>query len=196
MRDQDDLDLLLDSALSTYADGGRNSGLEQRILTRVASVRASAEFKSPNRRPWLPWPIALPIAASLLFGLMVLKTPRQQSGSLGHSQSPKHEPFHSAREERPVPDLSKSIRPATRTVSRTGRMQTHSVEGPDQRPKLAIFPTPRSLTPQEKGLVTVATRTPPSQRKSLLDATKAGDAPLDIAAIRIDPLEMPDQGKN
>jgi hypothetical protein len=68
MPEKDELDLLLDSALATYADPGPDSGLEQRVLAGLEAARKSGE--SPRAfagtRRWLPWAIALPLAASLL----------------------------------------------------------------------------------------------------------------------------------
>ena len=39
MREKDDLDLLIDSALATYADPGPDSGLEDRLLVGLSAVR-------------------------------------------------------------------------------------------------------------------------------------------------------------
>src|SRR6185312_1147206 len=67
---RDQLDRVLDSALATYADPGPDSGLEQRILGRIANEATPA----PRRR-WLAWSIALPVAAGLLI-FAVLAGPR------------------------------------------------------------------------------------------------------------------------
>ena len=48
MGNSDELDILLDSALTTYADPGPDSGLDQRILTRISTEAAPAP-----RRPRL-----------------------------------------------------------------------------------------------------------------------------------------------
>jgi hypothetical protein len=66
MHNREELDRLLDSALGTYGDPGPGSGLEGRILRRMAADGA----EKPRRR-WLWWAIALPAAACLLL-LMVL----------------------------------------------------------------------------------------------------------------------------
>ena len=84
MPDKDDLDLLLDSALSTYADPGPDAGLganfEQRVLARIAAAQTSPERKQAPRRTWLPWAIALPLAAGLV--LLLLLAPK-----INHSPS-------------------------------------------------------------------------------------------------------------
>ncbi len=69
MPENDELDLLLDSALATYADPGPNSGLEQRVLAGLEAARRSGEHHPrafAGTRRWLPWAIAVPVAASLL----------------------------------------------------------------------------------------------------------------------------------
>ena len=60
MKDRDDLDILLDAALATYADPGLLPGLTSRIV-------ASAHGIDSRRRPvrWLPWAV-LALAALVL----------------------------------------------------------------------------------------------------------------------------------
>ncbi|HEX8812227.1 MAG TPA: hypothetical protein VF742_09575, partial [Terracidiphilus sp.] len=58
---QDHLDLLIDSALSTYAEP--RAGLEARVLKHLAA--------QPARRRWLPFAIALPIAAACAILLVI-----------------------------------------------------------------------------------------------------------------------------
>jgi len=68
MPEQDELDRLLDSALATYADRGPDAGLEERVLSALASERQSGDIRraAPWLRRWLPWVIAVPLAASLM----------------------------------------------------------------------------------------------------------------------------------
>jgi hypothetical protein len=61
-------------------------------------------------------------------------------------------------------------------------------------PKLDIFPTPQPLTPAERALIQFAERTPVAERKALIEAQQQPDRPLNIAAIRIQPIEMPELG--
>jgi hypothetical protein len=92
MRDNhDELDRLLDSALARYADPGPDSGLENRILNRIA-----AEAVPVRRRRRLAWAIAAPVAAGLLL-LAVLAGTRQfraplsispQTSNAGKSAAP------------------------------------------------------------------------------------------------------------
>ena len=66
MREKDPLDLLIDSALSTYADPGPDSGLEDRVLTAVAVRNETSRVRARWSPRWLPWAIAVPIAAVLI----------------------------------------------------------------------------------------------------------------------------------
>lgn len=73
MRDKDKLDVLLDSALATYADPA--SRIEQRVLASLQAARGAAERRSWLARTgsWLPWAIAVPAAATLLFWIAISK---------------------------------------------------------------------------------------------------------------------------
>jgi hypothetical protein len=185
MPDQDDLDRLLRSALSTYGDP--DSGLAQRVLARI-----SAEVAPAPRRRWLPWAIALPAAACLLL-FVVLSGPKPThppSGSARQTFQTQDLPRITAHTE-PVPALSSKAhllkpRPHLTTAgTRTAPL-----------PKLDVFPTPRPLTPEERALAVFAAQAPESERQSLIEAQKQIDAPLSIAAIQIPPLEPPQKGTN
>jgi hypothetical protein len=77
MRDKDDLDLLLDSALATYADPGTEGGLERRVLAALSAARDSDGRKGSAEKPrgrWLPWAVALPVAACLILVWVLAST--------------------------------------------------------------------------------------------------------------------------
>lgn len=73
MPDKDEFDVLLDSALATYADRGTDGGLERRVLAAVAAEHALGQERRAagwwGRR--LAWAIAVPVAASLLVWMSV-----------------------------------------------------------------------------------------------------------------------------
>ena len=60
----------------------------------------------------------------------------------------------------------------------------------------SMYSLPRPLSPEERALYAFATQVPEEQRQAVLAAQKNDDAPLNIAAIHIQPLEMSDPGKN
>lgn len=191
MRDKDDLDLLFDSALSTYADPGLDTGLEQRILARITAESAPA----PRPR-WMLWAIALPVAACLFIFLTLLRTPRPQSGR----------PVQPLATEPPQVVAARVIPPAVQHYAASRGHKPHAspqspalvapVANPGLLSKRDIFPSPRPLSPQERALVEFATQVPEPQRRAVVEAQMQDDAPLRIADLHIPPLEPPDEGKN
>lgn len=195
-----DLDHLLDSALSTYADPGPHSGLEDRILARIASANKAPQ-RSRNRL--LFWTLSLAAAACLLFafvlsGAKTKSLPAGHVSSLQTSSLPPQPPRITARAYEPqqstasktVPSLGKQggIR-AIRAVQRPATLRR-------PLPKLEIFPAPQPLSPEERILARFATQAAPDERALLLDAQRPPDAPLHIATINIPPLEPLVQGEN
>ena len=76
MHEEDQLDRMLESSLSSYgdpgADAGTESGLAERILARVSSEQSS-DYSAPRRHSrFLLW-AALPVAACLLLTFLLLK---------------------------------------------------------------------------------------------------------------------------
>jgi hypothetical protein len=191
--ERDPLDLLLDSALATYADpdlaGGGDSGLEDRVLAALASARNSSDIPVTNsRRRWLPWAIAIPIAACLLS--LWLATSRGN-----HAPSTPLQQVHRSQPTPALPTSSVSIAsqstphrtiPHNRSALPPSAALTASAE---PLPRLDVFPTPQPLTPQERALVAVAVQTPLPLRAALAQAQIQDDPPIRIAAIHIPPLE-------
>ncbi len=190
-----DLDLLLNSALSTYADKGSDSGLEQRILARVAHAQATAEFRAAGRRHWLPRILALPVAACLLLFFTMPRTARQTTETSKHSQSQTQQVISSL-DQQSAPVLPKSIHRTAKSAARPEHEKASSATIAPPLPKLEVFPTPQPLTPQEQALLRYTTQIPEPQRAALLETPKPVDAQLNIAAIRIPPLEITEDAKN
>ena len=194
MRENGDLDRLLDSVLSTYGDPGPGSGLDQRVL---ASIRTRIAAEPAPRRRWLPWAVGLPAAACLLlFFLAGPKTAHSPAIPAKVVTQPQEFPITTAHTG-PLPALRPQLVPRTRQVpfsrqSRPGGHATRSVA----LPKLDVFPTPQPLTQAEQALVAFAVRAPEAERQSLIAAQKQAEAPLSIAAIEIPPIESPDKGTN
>jgi hypothetical protein len=91
MREKDELDLLLDSALSTYADPGPHSGLEERVVAALRGEGGRRVASAPRR--WV-WAVGIPIAASLLLWIAagrIKRTtpiPPEQAHEARNSQAP------------------------------------------------------------------------------------------------------------
>jgi hypothetical protein len=175
----EDLDQLLDSALSTYAEP--RAGLEARVLAHLST--------QPTRRHWLPWAIALPIAACL--ALLLAPYPRHD-----HTE-PVHQAQHnSAPETQPTPQRSiaqaapvPTRQPKPRIVAAHTTQHLASAQAP---PKLDLFPTPQPLSSEEQALLHFVAHTPASEIKSLQEAQQKQDEPLYIAEIVIQPIQSPD----
>ena len=67
MPEDRELDQLIDTALSTYAEP--RAGIEARVLAHLST--------QPTHRHWLPWAIALPIAACIALLLMLYPRPNR-----------------------------------------------------------------------------------------------------------------------
>lgn len=222
MPEKDELDLLLDSALATYADPGPDSGLEQRVLAGLEAARKSGErpraFAATRR--WLPWAIAVPVAAGLLIlwlsNARIVRTPatqpqstlqanRSQPSSPGSISTPQQERPSGAKAPKasrirtaplkscpdPEPMRAPGTCPATELAVSPGSQIAHAA-----LPKLDVFPTPAPLSAEERTLVAVADAGPPPQRDALIESQKNLDTPLNIAALNIPPLAAPGEGKN
>lgn len=201
MREKDDLDLLIDSALATYADPGPDSWLENRVLVTLAAVRTeTSQVRTRWRRGWLPWAIAIPIAAGLLF---LLLSPAR------HKPLPASEPqqAHEGAPTATTPRAGSSSEVRPRLPNRSEIPHRHAIRitqpaSPVQTalaaplPKLDVFPTPQPLTAEERALVVVAAQTPLPAREALIEAQSLDITPVRIAEIHIPPLEPPDQGQN
>ena len=200
MRENDDLDRLLDSALATYADHGSDAGLENRILEALATERrADQSHRAVARRRWLVWVIAAPVAAAVLLSLSIAnikRTPSSRSPQVSRlvrpsSPEPGNQPEMSPRSE-PTPSRGKS-------GGFTGHKSSRAAHAPPSTrasaalasplPKLDVFPTPKPLTAEERALLDVAVKAPPQARQAIVDAQEQNKEPLHIAAIHIPPLE-------
>ena len=194
MREKDDLDLLIDSALSTYADPGPDSGLEDRVLVTLAGVRTAAPRVGGGwRRSWLPWAVAIPLAAGLLFLWLSpvrdkpLPASEPQAARVGAPTAVAPHAGSSSEARCGVPH-----RHAVRTTQPTSPVQSAQTV---PLPKLDVFPTPQPLTADERALVVVVTQTPLPAREALVEAQSLNHLPVRIAEIQIPPLEPPDQGQ-
>lgn len=183
-----DIDELIRSSIATYGEPAPSSELAQRILLRIA-----AETPPVAPRRWLAWAVAVPIAACLIV-FLVQSRPVHTPASLGnqaHIPAELHNDVASAtsnplqHENLKVP-AQKEMRPRAVTVA--ARAQS--------LPKLDVFPTPEPLTAAEKALVDFAARAPALERKAFIEAQQQTDAPLTIAAIKIQPIELPELGTN
>ena len=192
MREEDRLDQMIESSLSDYGDPGTASGLAERILSRVSSEQSSNRPTPRWRSHFLIW-AALPAAACLLLTFFILKSaaPPAAHEAARLPQSPFTTKSQPPRVANVTPAQKTTATAIRKTQHRTAIIAARSAP----RPKLDVFPLPQPLSPEEQALYAFATQVPEEQRRAIM-AQKNDDTPLNIAAIRIPPLEIPDTGKN
>jgi len=183
-----ELDALIRSSIATYGQPAPNSELAKRILIRIA-----AEPEQAATRRWLPWAIALPVAACLITIFMLFETRpvhapagltnRAQIPAQLHDNIAPGEPHQTQHENKKT-----LVQPELRPRLAMADSKTQPL------PKLDVFPTPQPLTPEERALVQFVAHAPAAERKALLEEKEQPDAPLTIAAIKIQPIEMPELG--
>ena len=171
MREDDELDQLIHAALVTY--GEADDGLERRILNRVSAQ------SYPKRRLWLPWVVALPVAACFIL-LFLLFGPR-----------PNHAPASKGLESAGLPQAPVPIPPVVREAP-SPRIHSRMPTPPSvRRPKRDVFPTPQPLSPKERALADFVAQATISERRSLLQAQEQLDKPIEVSAIHIDAIHIP-----
>ncbi len=202
MRNDDDLDLLIDAALTTYADPGPD--FARRVLNRVAMEPARA----PRRR-WLFPAIALPAAACLLLLVLVHPRPRTIAPRLGqaHAAAPLQKPEVLTSRTGPLPVSRREMARPVKAAAQN-RPSVALVADAQPLPKLDVFPTPEPPSPQERALAVLAARTPQPELRALaksqeqeVPSTVASlpvlqEVSLTVASLHVMPLEWPDEGKN
>jgi hypothetical protein len=171
-------DRLLDSALSSYAEPGPDSGLERRVLVQIA------EGSRTQPRSVRLWALALATAVPLL--LLVAPAIHTRSNR------------HIARTDRASQSLPHAL-PATAPSMAVSPARPHLLPRAAHReslPKQDVFPTPFPITPEEQALATVALRAPAPELHALAEAQQKDDESSCIAANRYQPHNPPAQGGN
>lgn len=182
MLDREELDRLIDAALSSYA--APETGVETRVLARIAATRRRRQVRN-----WLIAGSGLALAASILllfgFNIRLAHTPRTTNRT---------EHFTATATPAivvPAPHLASPTKPHRIAAAEHLRTGTRL----PATPKLAVFPTPIPLSAEERALVRLATETTSEERKNLLEARQQAAEPLHIASISIPPIEPPPEGK-
>jgi hypothetical protein len=184
---QKHLDQWLDAALRARFDAEPNTGLEQRILSRLVL--------EPTRKQFVFWPAFAAIAVLLVvgFGIVLMRTgtftptvvtrnDRTQNPADGNRQPAIQAKLvpREAEQQRARHARGKATRCCAVLASR-------SLKNSKSLPKLAIFPTPRPETEQEHLLFRLA-----AQQGSLETASLSPDLPireLSVPELKIGPME-------
>ena len=188
MHNDDLLDLLLNEALTTYAEPA--AGLEQRIIARIEDM--GRESTPPKLRLWPGWAVVLPLAACILLFFAMPKR-QTESNQVSKSQWPQQNSTIK------TPTTQTLQQPSTHSPRQSQTVRFHtSLPSPVSVPthKLEVFPTPQPLGPQERALVELVSPAATPARQALLETERQGEVPLEISAIRVPPISTPDEGKN
>lgn len=158
----DELDRLLDEALSAYVMAPDRPGLEKRVLARVSE-------RNPGPKKWLVYVSA---AAALMAGLSILG------------------PLRVTEKRRPVPALEaavshhalvpKAVQPAVIPVAPLSKRSLRKTRADAKQPGLLLA---SPLTSQERALLYIA-QSSPAQLVALNRPTE----PLAVPLIHIEPL--------
>lgn len=166
--DRDEFDRLLDAALDRYGDPGADSGLEQRILSRIVGEEAPA----PRRR-WLWWAIALPAAGVLLIFVMLFRPGLKRPPSAGSQQTNLHKqpatPSIDAANDRGLRQPS-IVRSGGTSLRKSHMRDEVLADASAPLPKLAVFPTPDPPTRHERALAEYVARMPQAELQALAKA--------------------------
>jgi len=178
VKNPDDFDELLNEAVSEYRDAEPLAGMEERVLTRL-------QASEPARKGlgWR-WVVAISCAATVVVAVWsgaARRTPQTAapaeiaSGATVESALPSTAPMQAIA---PTPKSSEIHRHATR--SSPVATPTESAA----KTKLAVFPSPTPLTPEERAFMAVLQMSPDA-----MAAASPPDAPVTIAEIEIKPLQ-------
>jgi hypothetical protein len=169
----DELDKILDSALSSYSKEEPRPGLESRVLNRIRASREARRFA------WLRWAVAIPVLASLLFVFWILDSSKPARSKLkGAAETPQHVALQNRDRKGAVNKLQKHVASA-------GRPSAKHVPLPKQKQ----FPSPVPLTDEERTLLAFVARSPKQAKELLVDAKSRTAEPIEIKEIQIEPLQ-------
>jgi hypothetical protein len=163
----DELDKILDDALSSYSREEPRPGLDDRIFDRIRAAREQRGFT------WLRWALAVPAFACVLFlAVMFLST---------RDSVPKS--------WKPAPIISSTASPPPFAPAAIQPTATRRRLKPVRLPKPEQFPTPTPLTAQERALLAFVARSPKQAEELLTDAKSGTTEPIQIKEIQIEPLQ-------
>ena len=192
MRDKDELDQMIDAALTSYGTAAAGDPIEERLLRAVQ--RRLAEEHVPPRHRWLPWAATLAAAACIAAFFIAHPNPMRIRGIDSHQPSQQDRGSSTAESKPPAQE----IQPRTSTELRSkSRAKLQSARQPAQTaslPKLDVFPTPRSPTEDEAALALFIQRAPESEVRALFEAQARADAPVIINELEIPPIEPLNEG--
>lgn len=187
---RDEFDSRIDAALRSYAEPRETT--EPRVALAQVMERVRAE--QPERRSrWWIWGLtgAAACLLALVAALWTVHTPQvpqiaQAPAAPGVAAAPAH-PSDTAAGRSFAPHVRRTIH-----AGHAGRSFALAASS-KPLPKLAVFPTPRPLSPEEMALVAFAKHGPPEVRRAVLEDQKHWDDPLIVADLQKRPTQSGSQ---
>jgi hypothetical protein len=191
MNDRDELDILLDAALASYANPEPSPNLTARILAGTREI---------DRQPlirWLVW--AVPALAALLLVVLLIEhhvlsshTGSPPTARLSAAPDVVHSSPHAPVFSTPGPTTGTNRAAMGSSSSQPVKPTGVQISKPEPLPRLDVFPTPTPLSPEEQALIDLVNRNPgqvaQSAARNLEQMQEQMVEPLDVAAIHIPPL--------
>lgn len=179
-RDPKFYDDLLDATLAGYNAEPR-PGLERRVLAGVRARQAHRGF-------WLQWQWAAAAAAVVVLaaGLYVLRRPAPQTTARVLPAVPVSAP-NANRVARPGDATAAQVirKPHAPQIARVAAARAVEITA---APRLAVFPTPRPPSAEERALARVVATTDPQVLQLLAAASQAPTQELVISELKVEPL--------
>lgn len=182
MNPNNNLDRILDQALSQYSDAEPLAGMEERILRRIAAQ------PEPTSRRWA-WILATAATAAVLVVALWLgsrERPRQRPTASDVAQQTQQGTTSVARAGKPVAPSAQS-HPEVPILA-TARRRASSV-GPEiaqsavAKPVLKQFPAAAPMTTEEHALLALARKHPEALFAQPEDKDKLSIAPIEIKPL-------------
>jgi hypothetical protein len=159
----DELDKLLDSALSCYSVAEPSPGFEKRLLNRIQRARS---------RFFARWMFAIP-AFACVFVLVFVFWPKRSA--VPPMEVARHIPV-----------------PAVHSVPNERRPEVSRTAAPVKLARKEQFPSPAPLTEDERALLNFAIRAPSEAIKFSKREAESSIEPIKIEEIQIQPLRSSD----
>lgn len=196
MPDKDNLDLLIDAAIDTYANVAASDRLEEQMLQGVR--RHIADQSARRHLRWSAWSAALAAAACVLTFALFSPRPEVTPAKNAQKAGVQNHPRGKAAEVPSIPPPPADIRSAQRTAKTVRVLAIPPISAPPAKapplPKLDVFPTPAPPDEQAEALAFFIRVAPPGEVKQLLEAQARADAPLAVKQLEIPPLQPLDEG--
>lgn len=180
--ERDELDILLDRALESYAAAQPRPGLEQRVM---ANVRAAGKRGRWRLAIWVPALAA--VCTAVVLAALALRAPRVTI--------PAPEPPRVVARQQPAA-ASPARAPVQASRPKAGRAATVAVRRPAPLPKLEQFPSPAPVSEEVRALLEWTRKSRELARQVLASTEPKPTEPIQIKELTIPPLERGDTSED